>query len=150
MASLVYNEGAYQLRNGGSINWGSDTIKVMLIATDTPYVPDKDETVLTTAAASELSVSGYVAGFAGGGRATLGSKTLTKDTANDRIVYDAADPAAWTLAAGKTVAAAVLYKHDTNDATSIPLFYLDFTDFPTNGGTFTLVFASTGIAYTQQ
>lgn len=150
MASLVYNEGAYQLRNGGSISWGSDTIKVMLIATDTPYTPNKDETVLTTAAGSELSVSGYASGFAGAGRKTLASKTLTKDTTNDRVVYDADDPSAWTLGAGKTVAGAVIYKHDTNDATSIPIFYLDFTDVGTTGGTFTLVFDATGIAYVQQ
>ena len=30
---------------------------------------------------------------------TLGSKTVTKDTTNDRIVYDAADPT-WTAVAG--------------------------------------------------
>ena len=71
------------------------------------------------------------------------------DAARDRHAVHA-DPSAWTLGSGKTVASAVVYWHSTDDATSIPLFFLDFTDVTTNGGTFTLVFDPAGIAYLQQ
>lgn len=149
MASRAYNEGAYQLRKGGSVDYVADTIKVMLLANDTPYTFDADHDHVDDISASELSVTGYTSGFAGAGRKTLGSKTITKDTATDRLVYDAADPSVWTLAAGKTVTAAVIYWHSVDDATSIPLFYLDFTDVPTNGFTFALTFSASGIAYDQ-
>jgi hypothetical protein len=149
MASGVYNEGATQLQSGGSISWSGDTIKAMLLGLSTPYTFEPDEAVLTTAALSELNVSGYAPGFAGAGRATLGSKTLTKDNGTNRTIYDAADPAAWTLAAGDSVTAAIIYKHLTNDAASIPIFYVDFVDVLTNGGTFTLQFHANGINYLQ-
>lgn len=148
MASGVYNEGAYQLRNGGSVDFAADTIKVALVSS--AYSFDKDHASMTTPAASEISVTGYASGFAGAGRKTLASKTTTKDTTNDRIVYDAADPSAWTLATGATVGGAVVYKHITDDATSVPLFFLDHADVPTNGGTFTLQFHADGMAYLQQ
>jgi hypothetical protein len=149
MASGVYNHGAYGLATG-SISFTGDTIKVMLLATDSPYVFNKDHDHVDDINASELNVAGYANGFAGAGRKALAAKTVTEDLANDRVVYDAADPSAWTLASGKTVAAAVIYWHSVDDATSIPLFFLDFTDVATNGGTFTLVFDTTGIAYLQQ
>ena len=149
MASAVYNNGAKKIADG-SIDFAADTIKIMLLATDTPYSLDKDHDHIDDISASELSVSGYVGGFAGAGRKTLGSKTITADLTNDRVVFDAADPSAWTLASGKTVASAVVYWHDTDDATSVPLFFLDFTDTLTNGGTFTVQFDANGIAYLQQ
>jgi hypothetical protein len=149
MASFTYNKGSTDIQNG-TIVWATDTIKVMLIGTATPYTPDKDHSSMTTPALSELSVTGYTPGFASADRKTLASKTLTNDTTNDRTVYDAADPSAWTLATGGTVAYAIVYKHLTNDAGSTPIFLLDFTDVPTNGSTFTLVFDANGIGYTQQ
>lgn len=148
MASGVYNEGAYQLRNGGSVDFAADTIKVALVSS--AYSFDKDHASMTTPAASEISVTGYASGFAGAGRKTLASKTTTKDTTNDRIVYDAADPSAWTLATGDTVNGVIIQKKGSaSDATAIPLWFLDVTDFPTNGGTFTLTFSTEGIDYIQ-
>lgn len=149
MASFTYNKGSTDIANR-TIDFAADTIKVMLIGTATAYTPDKDHSSMTTPALSELSVGGYTPGFASADRKTLGTKTITNDTTNDRTVFDAADPAAWTLATGGTVAAAIVYKHLTSDALSTPIFYLDFADVPTNGSTFTLVFDANGIGYTQQ
>lgn len=149
MASAVYNAGAKGLLDG-SIDFAADTIKIMLLSTDVPYVVDKDHDHIDDLNASELVVSGYANGFAGAGRKTLGTKTITKDNATDRVVFDAADPSAWTLGAGETVAAAVVYWHSVDDATSIPLFFLDFVDVLTNGGTFAIAFHADGIAYVQQ
>jgi len=148
MASFTYNAGSKALQDG-TVDWASDTIKIMLV-TDA-HTPDQDHDHIDDIAGDEVSVSGYAGGFSGAGRKTLGSKTQTNDTTNDRTVYDAADPSAWTLAAGETVQAAVVYWHDTDDATSIPLFYLEFaTPIATNGGSLTVPFDAAGIAYTQQ
>jgi hypothetical protein len=149
MASFTYNAGSYGIAHR-DIDFLNDTIKIMLIGTASAYTPDKDHSSMTTPAASELSVTGYTSGFSSADRKTLGSKTITNDTTNDRTVFDAADPSSWTLSTGGTVAAAIIYKHLTNDAGSTPIWYLDFTDVPTNGSTFTIVFDSNGIAYTQQ
>ena len=150
MASLTYNEGANQLETNGSVSWSADTIEVILVKSS--YTPNKDDTNSVYAAAEISGVSGYTGGFGGAGRKVLGSKTKTKDTANDRIVYDAADPSTWTtLGAGDTIGGAIIGKKGSaDDTTAVPLFFLDFTDTPTNGGNFTLQFDANGIGYTQQ
>jgi hypothetical protein len=148
MASGVYNEGAESLGDG-TIDFLTDgAIKIMLLLSS--YTFDKDHAAVTTLAASEVTVGGYVGGFAGAGRKALGSKTVAKNDSTDRVVFDAADPTAWTLATGETVGGAAIIRENTNDAGSTPLFFLDFTDTPTNGGTFTVSFDALGMAYLQQ
>lgn len=135
MASFVNNAGAFQLLgNGTPIVFGSDTIKARLVASS--VTPDKDDT----------SMTGYTAI---GTDQTLGSKTITKDTTNDRIVYDAADPV-WTAVASGTVGWVVVYKFVTNDAGSTPLFVIDNSDLVANGSDITWTIAATGIGYLQQ
>jgi hypothetical protein len=147
MASGVYNEGANQIRQGGSVDWDTDTIKIMLV--DDGYAFDPDHDTVSDFTADEISVTGYANGFSGAGRKTLASCTVTKNTTDDRIIYDAADPSAWTLSAGVTIGGAIVYKHITDDATSVPIAFLDFTDTPTNGGTFTITFDAAGVFYLQ-
>jgi len=150
MASALYDAGSLGLQGGGGIAWATDVIKLMLIGTATPYTFARTQSVLTTAAASELSVTGYAPGFAGAGRATLATPTITDDSTNGRSVYKMANPAAWTLSTGGTVAAALIYKHITSDAASIPIAFLDWPDVPTNGGTFSIAFdAAMGCFYLQ-
>jgi len=150
MASKLFVAGAAGLADR-SIDFASDTIKVLLLETSTPYTFDADQATITAvlAAGAELNVTGYAPGFAGAGRQTLAGKTITADTANDRVKFDATDPAPWTLASGKTVAGAVIYKHLTNDGASIPIAFLDPTDLITNGGTATLQFHADGCFYQQ-
>jgi hypothetical protein len=148
MASGTYNAGSLALQNG-TVVWATDTIECVLVKSS--YVFDKDHVNGTPAASEITGVSGYVGGFGGAGRKVLASKTITNDTTNDRTVFDAADPSAWTLGTGDTVGGAVIQKKGAaSDATAVPLFFLDFTDVPTNGSTFTLSFDANGIAYTQQ
>lgn len=149
MATAGYTTGIKELLDG-TISFSSATIKLMLIASDTTYTYNADHTYVDMAGANdpidcELSCTGYVAGFSGAGRATLASKTMTVDATNNRVVIDAADPAAWTLVAGKTVTAAIIYNHVTSDAASRLLIYVDFTDQATANGTFTLSFHADGI-----
>lgn len=148
MASLTYNIGSLGIGDG-SLDFLTDTIEVIL--TKSTYSPNKDDTNSAYAAAEISGVSGYTGGFGGAGRKVLGSKTVTNDTTNDRTVHDAADPSAWTLGVGDTVGGCIIGKKGAaSDATAVPLFFLDFTDIPTNGSTFTLQFHADGIGYTQQ
>jgi hypothetical protein len=134
MASFVTNQGANDLTSG-SINWASDTIKARLVASS--VTPNKDDT----------SMTGYTAI---GTDQTLGSKTKTKDTTLDRIVYDAADPLWTAVAGGSTVGWCVIYKFVTNDAGSTPIAVQDLADTATNGSDFGVTFDSSGAFYLQQ
>lgn len=138
MASFVTNRGARDLSNstgGTPIDWAADTIRARLVASS--VTPNKDDTSMT--------------GYTGiGTDQTLGSKTFTEDTTNDRIVYDAADPTWTAVAGGSTVGHVVVYKFVTNDAGSTPIFVIDVTDLPTNGGDITWPISASGIGYLQQ
>lgn len=153
MASGAFNKGLSDIADG-TIDLLTDTLKVILVTST--YTYDPDTLVVDAGGASdildaEISVTGYTGGWGGGGRKTLTSKTVTADHTNNRAVFDAADPSAWTaLGSGATIAAAVIVKEGgSNDTTSRPLAYLDITDTPTNGGDFTLIFAATGVFYWQ-
>lgn len=115
--------------------FGSDTIKARLVASS--VTPTKDDT----------SMTGYTAI---GSDQTLGSKTITNDTTNDRTVYDAADPTWSAVASGSTVGWIVVYKFVSNDAGSMPLFVVDVTDTPTNGSDIVWTISASGIGYTAQ
>ena len=143
----IFNEGAFALGDGAIVFDTDAAIKIMLVKSS--YVFNNDHTV-TDLAAHEVGVSGYTGGFNGAGRKALASKTTTKDNTNDRTVYDAADPSPWTLAAGEIVGGAAVIRENTNDAGSTALFFINLTDTPTNGGTQSITFAVTGVAYLQQ
>lgn len=147
MSSRLYNAGAKAIADR-TVDFAADTIEIVLVKSTYTMNPDD---VNGTPAASEITgVSGYVGGFGGAGRKVLATKTITNDTANDRTVFDAADPSAWTLGVGDTPGGAVIQKKGSaSDATAVPLFFLSFTAVPTNGSTFTLVFDALGIAYLQ-
>lgn len=134
MANFVTNRGSLDLQSNVVV-WASDTIKARLVPSS--VTPDKDNTVMTGLTAI-------------GTDQTLGSKTRTEDTANDRIVYDAADPTWTAVASGSTIGWVIVFKFGTNDADSIPIFVIDVTDTPTNGGDISVQFSANGIGYTQQ
>lgn len=136
MASFVTNAGADGLTTAGTITWASDTIKARLVASSATL--NKDDTTMTP-----YTVIGT--------DQTLGSKTKTKDTTNDRIVFSAA-ALTWTaVAGGSTVGYVAIFKFVTNDAGSTPIAIIDVTDVPTNGSDLTLTADVTnGFFYLQQ
>lgn len=143
--ALVYNEGAMQLSSNGSVSWSADTIDILLVKSS--YTPNVDDAIATVVAGEITGVSGYTGGHAGAGRKTLASKTKTKSDANDRIVFDAADPSVWTsLGAGDTIGGAVIIKRGSvSDADAVPICFIDLTNTPTNGGNITVAFDAVGI-----
>lgn len=114
----------------------ADSIKVLLVTTGYTFNPD--DRFVSSAAASEISVTGYTGGFGGSGRKTLASRTLSADDTNDRSAFDAADVTWTALGTGATIAAAILFKELTSDALSPMIAYFDLVDTPTNGGDITL------------
>lgn len=147
MASGAYSAGILNVLNG-NIDLDTTTLKVMLVGTGYTYDPDHPNVNAGAGAANlstnEISATNYAGGFAGAGRKTA-TITLAEQTANNRVVVKIAD-LTWTSLGGAsntTVAAAVLIREITNDAASIPIAYLDFTDTATNGGDFTVDFDGT-------
>lgn len=146
MPNVVMNQLKQGIANG-TINLDTDTLK-MALATSV-YVPNADDTFIDDGSADdlqsgEITVAGYTGGFGGAGRKTLASTTLTQDNPNDRSELTFTNPT-WTgLAAGQTIAWAVVVKEITNDAASLVLIAFDITDTPTNGGDITLTLDAQG------
>lgn len=142
--SFIYNLASKRLGDDSTrINYLADTIKAMLVTSG--YTPNRDHDFVSTASGSELTGTGYVAGFGNSGRHTLASKTITEDDTNDRASYGAANPV-WTAINAGTIAAVILIKEITNDAASYLIAYLDGTPVGTNGGDITVQFPG-GIAF---
>ena len=110
------------------------------------HVPNKDDTFLDDGGADdfldgELSGTGYT-------RKTLASKTLTYDTANDRVEWDAAD-VTWTAINAGTAARATTWDNTPGTDNSRRLWLnIDTGGFPivTNGGDLTIQWNAEGIA----
>jgi hypothetical protein len=136
MAGFVFNRGARDLQNN-TIVWASDTIKARPVLASAEAAVSKDATTMTS-----LGSTGY--------DVTLGSKTFTEDTTNDRIVYDCADFAFSAVAAIGAIDHFIVFKFVTNDAGSTPIFKVAMTSVTPNGGDVNVTVAATGLAYTQQ
>lgn len=141
MASKWYGKGLLKVADR-TIDFVNDTIKVMLVNASYTFNPDHD--FADDVSANELSGTGYAGGFNGAGRKTLASKTITEDTANDRIEFDCAD-LTWTAINAGTIGGVVVLKEITNDAASPLIAFLDPSDLVTNGGDVTLVINAEGL-----
>lgn len=138
MASKIYGSFFGKALNK-EIDWDSDTIKVALLSS--AYSPNQDtHDYLDDVVANEVSGTGYTAGGA-----TLASKTLTYDAANNVTVLDAAD-VTW---ASSTITARYAVIYDDSGATNAQkalLGYVDFgSDQSSTSGNFTITWDATGI-----
>lgn len=128
---------AQQSLTSGEINWGSDTIKVML--TTSTYSPNQDTHRYKSDVTNEVVGTGYTAGGA-----TLTGKTNTYNGGTNTQTLDAAD----TSWANSTITArrAFVYKDTGTAATSPLICAIDFgADVSTTGGTFSVVYDAAGI-----
>jgi len=143
MASMVMNRA---VKEGADGTWAylTSTIKMMLVATATPYTPNVDHDFVDAGGANdpldaELSVSGYTGGFGGAGRKSLASKTITEVDGSDRAEFSSAGLTWTALVAGQTIAAGILiFETGGADTASRLIAYCDVTDTPTNGGDVTI------------
>lgn len=138
MASGTYNSlGA--LAAGAGVGWTTATIRVLLVSSS--YTYDADHATVADVSASELGVSGYA-------RQTIASPTVTTDSANNRVVLDAADMTFSALGAGATLGGAIVFKRvGGSDASSDPLIaFIDTNDLILNGGDAIVQWSANGIA----
>jgi len=121
----------------GSINWGSDTIKVSLHTS--AYTPNQDTDQFFTAATNEASGTGYTAGGA-----TLGTKTSNYTAGTNTQALDAADV---TWSTSTITARYAVVRKDTGVAGTSPLIcYVDFgADVISSAGNFTITWDAAGI-----
>jgi hypothetical protein len=102
---------------GADVNILSGTAKLSLHTAT--YVPNRDTDDFFNDATNELAAGG---GYTAGGE-TLGSKTVTYDSASDQVRFDAAD-VTWTFTASKTWRYGVGYIDTAGAATTDPLYFL--------------------------
>lgn len=140
MASLIFNkykQGIFDNTTNLRVDLDTDTIKVALVTSS--YTPNQDTHDFFDDVTNEVSGTGYTAGGA-----TLGSPTVTLDTTNDRVDFDAADTS-WTTST-ITARAAVIYKSTGTASTSPVIAYIDFgSDQVSSAGTFLITWNASGI-----
>lgn len=132
-------QGQYSTTAARRVDWVTDTIKTSLHTST--YTPDQDVHDFFNDATNEITGTGYTAGGV-----TLGSKTLTYDTATNEVRLDAADPS-WT-SASFTARYAITYADTAGASSTDPLLtYINFgADETVASGTFSIVLDSTGLA----
>ena len=110
--------------------------------TNTSIITDNDGVVTNGdfGTPDEFDGAGYTAGGF-----TLTGVTATKDDATDRAFLDATNLAAGAQAAGtRDVAGLLIYRFQTNWASSTPIAWLE-VGFQPNGGTITINWNALGI-----
>lgn len=108
MANALYDKGREAFGNAG-INWGSDTIKCILID--------------TAAYTANLATDQFLSTIAGG--AIIGTAQTLASKTNTAGVMDAADISFTGLVAAPTIEALVIYKDTGSSATSNLIAYID-------------------------
>lgn len=138
MPSKLYGQFLAKALNK-EVDWDSDTIKVALLTSS--YTPNQDtHDYFDDVSANEVSGTGYTAGGQ-----TLGSKTVTYDSANNVIVLDAAD----TTWSSSTITARYAVIYDDSGATAASKALIGYVDFSSDqsstNGNFTITWDATGI-----
>lgn len=136
MASFAYDNAKEILLKGDlDFDEAGNDIRVLMVSTNTTADTEKDKaTIGGFTTLDEYDGANYA-------RKALANQVVSEDNANHRGEFSH-DAVVWTaLGAGtRQCQGLVYYKHVTNDADSIPLFYVDGTGFPFqgNGGNVTL------------
>ena len=112
MANVIYN--SFKGSIGKSINWETDSIKVMLVTSG--YTPNIDTHTVIGDVSSEITGTGYTAG----GKELIG-KLVTINTIDDLAKYDG-DDITWGTST-ITARGAVIY--DTTISSSL-IAFIDF------------------------
>jgi hypothetical protein len=141
--SQVFNIFKQDIANG-TIDLDTDTdLKVMLVMTNSTSGSSADrdfDTIGSITTLDEFNGSGYTGGHGGADRKTLGSKTMLVDDGNDRGEFDFAD-VVWTAlgSAVRSIEGALVFKENTSDGDSVPLFYIKWpSPIAATGGDITM------------
>ncbi len=139
--NFMYNHVSELLWNG-QLNLGSDTFEAMLL--DQAHTPDPDITAIDTGgddandpSANEPAADNYAGGFGGASRLPV-TMAVSSDNTNNRgqlVINDLT----WPTLGGTNnafIRGAIIYKRGTDDTDSLPLFFLEGNNAPTDGGDF--------------
>ncbi len=125
--------------DGTKIDWLTGTIQYSLHTAT--YVPDVDVHDFFNDATNEVTGTNYTANGV-----TLGTKTVTYDTATDESRLDAAD-AVWTTATIASIRYGIAWENTAGASTTDPLIgYHDLGAQSVTAATFTVQFAADGVA----
>lgn len=143
MPDVFYNSAKDRL-GGGVTVWTTAALKVLLV--NATYSPVNTDVFVSTAVASsaEIVATNYTGGFAGAGRKTLGTKSHAVVQGSNRAELYGILPT-WTALGGgtnATIVGAVLFEEITSDAGSPLIAYFALTSTLTNGGDFTVAWAT--------
>ena len=126
---------------GNDVNYLTGTVKLSLHTNS--YAVDRDANDFFNDATNEI---GSGNGYTTGGE-TLGTKTITYDSASDQVRWDAADMP-WTFTASKTWRYGVIYIDTAGASSTDPLYALLTWDSDQTVSTaYTLVWDAAGILY---
>ena len=147
MANFAYTYGLLKM-GLGDVHWDTDDIRLILVMTNTTADTERDKTFIDQfTTLDEFDGGGsHPPSFAN--REALANQALTVDEANDRAEFDADDHTVSSIPAGtRDIQGVIAYLHDTNDAASVPLLWIDSGGFPftANGGDLVFSWNAEGI-----
>ena len=140
---------AKKLLLDGNIDFVNDDVRAVFCMTSTTVADEEDVTFLDQFSGAGLdefdganSADGVFAN-----RKALASQAVTSDDANNRAEFDATDTTWTSLGAGtRSIKGLLIYKHNTNDADSVPLMWIDDdAPFAPTGGNVTYQWNGDGI-----
>lgn len=141
MADFVYNIAKFQLLNGDLDFNAPDDIRMLLLEAATDENPDDVDVQAVLARAGTTELATYT-------RHTFAGEGTTQDDANDRAEFDATDAVFSAVVAQNAIVAYVIFKFITDDASSIPIMFVDSaTGLPLtpNGSDITITWDAQGI-----
>jgi hypothetical protein len=132
---VIYNEFKFRLLNGTyNLAAAQDVLKMILVGSHTPNIDTHNG--YADVSVDELSGTGYTAGGE-----TLASQATSEDVTNDRGVLDA-DDVTWTGLNAGTPSHGILYDDTPTTPQADPLIAYWEVTTPSNGGNYTLQFAT--------
>ena len=127
---------------GNDVNFLTGTAKIMLVTSGWTPAFDTDDFINDVGANEVANGNGYTTGGE-----TLGTKTITYDTASDQIRVDFAD-VTWTFTAGKTWLYGVVYIDTAGAASTDPIYaVLTWDSSQTVSTAYTLQIDAAGLLY---
>lgn len=130
MPSNLYNTGLSRILNR-NIDFKNRSIKLLLVSED--YTFDKDHEYVDdiTDEVTNNEGSGYE-------RKSLDNKSISLDSGNDRVIFDADDIEYEKIDTNEKISAAILFQDSGSDEDSPVIAAIDLPDILTNGSDITL------------
>lgn len=135
MANFAFTRGLRDILKG-DVDFDSATLMVIFCMANTTAKNEgsagRDAATVSAITLDEYDGTGYTAGFAG--RPTLAGATVIEDAAGNKVKGDYNDFSLANLGAGsRNCIGVIVAQKKTNDADSVPLFWIDQGGFPFNG-----------------